>query len=103
MAIWHVGPLRFAPAFRALGVREHINISDYDIKISIRVVSIPFKNLVCRPGFSNSNSNFQTQTQTFKLLGFKLNFKPTLLYRQTQTQTQAHEKSSNSLSCLTFS
>ena len=24
MAIWHVAPLRFAPAFRALGVCEHI-------------------------------------------------------------------------------
>ena len=23
MAIWHVAPLRFAPAFRALGVCEH--------------------------------------------------------------------------------
>ena len=24
MAIWHVAPLRFAPAFRALGVCEHV-------------------------------------------------------------------------------
>ena len=24
MAIWHVAPLRFAPAFRTLGVCEHI-------------------------------------------------------------------------------
>ena len=24
MAAWHVAPLRFAPAFRALGVCEHI-------------------------------------------------------------------------------
>ena len=24
MAIWHVAPLRFAPAFRALGVCEHL-------------------------------------------------------------------------------
>ena len=24
MAIWHVAPLRFAPAFRALGVCQHI-------------------------------------------------------------------------------
>ena len=26
MAIWHVAPLRFAPAFRALGVCEHIRL-----------------------------------------------------------------------------
>ena len=49
---------------------------------------------VAWPGFSNSssNSNFQTQTQTFKLLGFKLKFKPNFIILSNSNPNQAHEK-----------
>ena len=40
--------LRFASLLHS-GHWDYVNISDYVIKVSIQVVSIPFKNLVCRP------------------------------------------------------
>ena len=46
---WPYGTsLRFASLLHS-GHLGYVNISDYVIKISTRVVSIPFKNLVCRP------------------------------------------------------
>ena len=75
MAIWHVAPLRFAPAFRALGVCEHIRLryKNFDPSCFDPIQKVWYVDLRTNSDFRSRSFNLLPPTR------FLLSIIPTLL------------------------